>query len=174
MKTFLKIAGIFTVFGVIGIGVYAGKVYHDIKNISYELVKYQFKGIKEGKAFIDFILRIKNISIVRIKIVGYEFDIFINDIRVGAIKGTKEQVIKPEQYSLLSIPLGINLAETFGLVRSADILSSLATNPKAIVISLKGMFAAEVFKLKVKNIPIDYSISLQEIISIMNEPTPTT
>ena len=174
MKTFLKIAGIFAVFGVIGIGVYAGKVYHDIKNISYELVKYQFKGIKEGKAFIDFILRIKNISIVRIKIVGYEFDIFINDIRVGAIKGTKEQVIKSEQYSLLSIPLGINLAETFGLVRSADILSSLATNPKAIVISLKGMFAAEVFKLKVKNIPIDYSISLQEIISIMNEPTPTT
>lgn len=174
MKTFFKIAGIFAVFGVIGLGVYAGKVYHDIKNISYELIKYQYKGIKEGKVFIDFILKIKNISIVRIKIVGYEFDIFLNDINVGKIKGNKEQVIKAEQYSLLNIPLAINLKETFGLVRSADILSSLAMNPKSIIISLRGMFAGEVFKLKVKNIPIDYSITLQEIITLMNEPTPTT
>ena len=171
MKNIFKIIGIFAIFGVVGIGIYAGKVYKDIKNLCFELVKYEFKGFNGANVLINFVLKIKNISIVKIKIVGYEFDIFINNIKIGSIKDTQEQIIKSEQYSMLNIPIEIDVIKSFGLVKSSEILNALKSDPSKIVVSLKGLLAAEVFKLKVKNIPIDYSITLKEILEIMKTPS---
>ena len=58
MKNIFKIIGIFAIFGVVGIGIYAGKVYKDIKNLCFELVKYEFKGLNGANVLINFVLKI--------------------------------------------------------------------------------------------------------------------
>ncbi|KKR29672.1 MAG: hypothetical protein UT61_C0025G0004 [Candidatus Woesebacteria bacterium GW2011_GWA1_39_8] len=179
MKTALKILGIVTVFGFIGLGIYGVKIYRDIKNVCYELIKYELGGFNEkGNYVIKFWLKIKNISILKINITGYNIDIAINDTKVGNVKGNKEQKINPEAYSVLHIPLEIDVKRIFGLLTATEFAFKMSFDLSKIIISIRGKMAAQVYVYKykiltVKTIPIEYSVTLQEITNSMNNPSQT-
>lgn len=168
MKTGARIAWIM-VFGLGLVGIYAGIGIKKLMSICYNIVKYDVK-VDFEYIWLTLTLQIKNPSYLKVDIDGYDLDVYLNNAWVANVATKKHTSLNPGGDDLIKIPIKIQYLKTFGAVKSRDIVNSfLRKEFDKIVVSLKGKFDGTILKVKA-HVPVDYKISLLEIIKIMDEP----
>ena len=151
-------------------GIYAGVGIKKLMSICYSITKYKLVQIDLEYIYINFTLTLKNKSFLKVDIEGYNFDVYLNNKFVTALSSKKHEEIAGEGISVIDIPLKVAYLKTFKTVGGNEILNAFTEKKfDRIFVTLKGTFSGSVLKVPV-NVPVDYKITLEEIIKIMDAP----
>lgn len=163
-----KIALVFvTALGLVGI--YAGIGVKKLMSICYNIVKYEYK-LDLEYLYLDLTLQLKNPSFLKVGIDGYDLDVYLNNKWVAKVAKIKHEEIASEGISFIAIPIKIKYIKLINTIGGKEIINAFSNKEfHKIVIIVRGKLYGEVLKIPV-NVPVDYKITLAEIIKIMDEP----
>ena len=166
MKAGKAIAWLF--ISALGIaGIYVGIGVKQLMSFCYNIVKYEVK-IDFDYIYLNLTLNFKNPSYLKIDIVGYDLDVYINNGYIGKTTSKKYVPLKTGAFSSIVIPAKIPYLKM--KINGKEILNAFTEKRFAdIFISLKGKFDGTVLGVAA-HVPVDYKITLQEIIKIMDAP----
>ncbi len=167
-KKVLNIAIITSVVLVfVGIGCY---VYTNIKsalNYCYKVVNFSISNINKDGISLKVRLALLNNSEISATIEGYNFGVWINDIKIATIKESIKKQISPKVINYIDIPVTINPKE-FGsglYEKVLNVLSTYLLNKDKVIVKVEGSFSANVVLWSVRDYPISISMSVKEIMT---------
>ena len=148
-------------------GIYVGIGVKQLMSFCYNIVKYEVK-IDFDYIYLNLTLNFKNPSYLKIDIVGYDLDVYINNGYIGKATSKKYTPLKTGEFSSIVIPAKIPYLKMN--IKGKEILSAFTQKRyDDIFISLKGKFDGTVLRVSA-HVPVDYKITLTEIIKIMDSP----
>ena len=150
-------------------GIYVGIGVKQLMSFCYNIVKYEYK-VDLEYFYLNLTLNFKNPSYLKIDIVGYDLDVYLNNGYIGKITSKKYTPLKSGEFSSVVIPAKIPYPKLLKNINGKEILTAFADKRfDRIFVSLKGRFDGRVLKVPV-HVPVDYKITLEEIIKIMDSP----
>jgi LEA14-like dessication related protein len=169
MNKGVKIA-LWTLVAAIGrFGVYAGIAVKGLMAICYNIVKYEAR-IDLQFIYLKLTLKIKNPSILKMDIDGYNLSVYLNNKWVANVESKTHVEMKSEAISTIVIPVKIDFLKTYGVVGGKEIVNAfLRKEFDKIFINVAGRFDGTVMKYHA-HVPVDYKITLTEILKIMSSP----
>ena len=151
------------------VGIYAGIGVKKLMSICYNIVKYKYK-LDLEYLYLDLTLQLKNPSFLKVGIEGYDIDVYLNNKWVAKVAKINHEEIVAEGVSVIDIPIKIKYQKLINTVAGKEIINAFSSkNFDKIFVTLEGTFSGSVLKVLV-NVPVDYKITLDEIIKIMDAP----
>jgi len=152
-------------------GLYAGVGIYALTNICFNFKRFELTGIDKTFIGINFVLQIKNPSRINVHIDGYDIDVAINGTKVANIISANKKTLAGEKTNILVLPIKINYKETFGVLKSAELISLFAKKEYSkIYISLEGRFNGSLLKIPIRR-KINMKYTLAEIVKMASEPS---
>ncbi len=161
MKTWLKIS-----IGVVSASLVAGGIYiaAQIKKLqtgTFKVLGAKGLIINAGKLSFTLITQFKNNSNISATVTSQDYDVLINDKRVGTVSSKELVSIKAQDYNI--VPLKVDVSLNSLLTESLANLSNFLNNNKdAIKIKLKGSLTWKKGILSASQ-PFEVIYSLKEI-----------
>lgn len=160
MKTWLKLT-----LGLVGAGALTGVVYlisqiQKLKTGAFKVLGAKNLNISGGKVSFELITQFKNNSNISATVTNQDYDVLINDQRVGVIRSEESIAIKAQDYNI--IPLKIDVSLNSLLTQSLANLGNFFSNKDAIKVTLKGNLTWKKGILSAKQ-PFEINYTLKEI-----------
>jgi len=138
-------------------------------NINAKKTKVNNIGIKSIS--IDFAIDFKNNSDLEANIDGYQFDILLNGIKVSGATSNTQVIMKPNSLTTIIIPININPESLLSKqLVNLKTLSDIVSNRSNVIIAVNGSVSGGVLGIKVKQLPIQLSYSLAELLTPNTTP----
>lgn len=168
------IIGIVVLVLLIGAGYFAKKQMDKAMKYCYV---YNFKKSRVIKASataldIDFAVDFKNNSDIEAQIDGYKFDVLINGIKVSEVKTNTVAKIAANAFTTIVVPIKVNPTSLLSkkLINQETIKNFISDKSK-IKIGIKGSVSGGALGVKVKDMPIEVSYTLAEMMKPSGEAT---
>lgn len=160
MKTWLKIS-----LGVAGAGLLAGGGYliaqiQKLKTGTFKVLGAKNLLVSNGKVSFELITQFKNNSNLSATVTNQDYDVLINNQRVGIIHSEDSISIKAQDYNI--IPLKVDVSLNSLLTQSLANLGNFFSNKDAIKVTLKGNLTWRKGIISAKQ-PFEFNYSLKDI-----------
>lgn len=161
MKNWLKITIALVGAGALtGIGYLISQI-QKLKTGTFKVLGAKNLNISGGKVSFELITQFKNNSNLSATVTSQDYDVLINNQRVGIIHSEDSITIKAQDYNL--VPLKVDVSVNSLLTQSlANIANYFSNNKDAIKITLKGYLTWKKGILSAKQ-PFEFSYSMKEI-----------
>ncbi len=166
MENWIKIS-----IGVVSAGLIAGGVYiatqiQKLKTGAFKVLGAKSLVIGGGKLSFTLITQFKNNSNISATVTNQDYDVLVNDKRVGTVKSQESVSIKAQDYNI--IPLSINVGLTSLLTEGLANLGNYFSNKDAVNIKLKGNLTWRKGILSASQ-PFEINYTLTEIESLITK-----
>ncbi|MDD5013543.1 MAG: hypothetical protein PHW73_00390 [Atribacterota bacterium] len=165
MKKGLIIAGL-----IIGLGALAAGFYAFYRRQIYLALQFCYKlhqitpiTFSKNKVELKILLKILNRSSFDINLTGYDFDVYMNSIKLTHIKSNKENKILPNSSSIIELYVVINPKEVFSTSEWVKIFEYFITDTSKVIIKVTGQLSAKLNFISMKNLPVTYESSMKEL-----------
>ncbi len=139
---------------------------------NYNIKQSKINKISSSIIDIDFALDFKNNSDLEAQIDGYNFDILLNDVKISHVSSSAPVKIKSKAFTTITIPIKVNVTSLLSKnLLNLETAKNLISDRSKIMIGIKGVVSAGALGLKVKDMPIEISMSLTEMMAPSTEPT---
>jgi hypothetical protein len=165
MKTLLKIS-VFAGIAVIGYGVYMliNEQIRLIFSYCYRIKNIAIRSFKKDNINLKIDVLLKNQSDIGLEIISYNFDIYLDGIKVFNVKDPDTHINWAARgVSLVSTEVAFNPTEVFNATNLQKLLSKSAFNYKQIAVRTKGIVSVKHGFIKAKNVPLDITMTIDEI-----------
>lgn len=163
------------IIGVVATGLVGGYLYlnNQIKKLKEFCIKMKgFKIVKATTSLVDitFMLIFTNKSKLEILLSSYDFDLILNGVKVGRLKNTTNQVIKPSDKSEINFSLSFNPRTFFDVDTALKFINDTMFDKSKIKIQVKGKFNGKLFNtFELVDYPIDINYTLSELLQPSND-----
>lgn len=159
---------------VVPFGTAAGIGLYQLSKICYQMGGFKITAFDRNNLYMDIAIRIVNKSFLNLTIKSYDLNFYLNGVKVSNIVNKESKDIIPSAASTLVSTISVSFKETFGVVKSADLITNFATMQyDKITLSVDGEFKGRLLKIpftyKLKQ--TDWSWTLDEILKMMKEPS---
>lgn len=155
--------------GIAGIGYafysYIKKQIQQAMSFCYKFSAINFLKLDKSEFIILLTIKIRNQSDIRLNLDSYSFDVFINGKYVTNIVSPSSIDLLANAVSEFPVKIIFNPSKLFNLADVVSLISTALTDKKNFLIKLKGNISASVSFIRVKNLPIDMQMSLEEILA---------
>lgn len=162
---FIGIAGL--IFGLYTF--YKRQLYY-VMQYCYKLYKFVPKKFSKDNFQFDLTLKILNRSTFMLQINSYNIDIFIQNKYLTSINRNDINIINPSGVSYINATINIVPKNILDPALLAQLLGYYITDKSKIIISVKGTLNVQSSFIKLKKLPIDYSDSLQNLLTPSADP----
>jgi LEA14-like dessication related protein len=142
-------------------------------NYCYKISKVKINNVAKNDIDLDVTVKIRNNSEFILNVTKYSMNVAINGAIVANIASNTPQIIQNKGVSEIVMKVKFDPAKFF---KDSDILGiviAATTNRKAFIISVNGSLSAKMNFLSLTNIPIDISMTLDEILKPASSGTST-
>lgn len=154
-------------------GAIAGVGLYQLSQICYQMGGFKITAFDRQKLYIDIAIRIVNKSFLKLTIKSYDLNFYLNGVKVSNTKNEDKKEISPEATSTLTTTISVAFKETFGAIKSAEMIANFATKQyDKITLSVDGTF-----KGKLLGVPFTFTLkqnewtwTLADILKMMEEP----
>ncbi len=173
MKKYIIIA-VIVIALLVGMGFIAKKQFDKAMKYCYN---YNIKKSKVGKVsatalVIDFAIDFKNNSDISATLDGYKFDVLINNIKVGDVSSNKDTPLAANSMTTVMVPINVNPSALLSKkLINADTVKNIISDKSKVIMTIKGVMSGGAVGLKIKDMPIEISMSLAEMLAPSTEPT---
>ena len=127
---------------------------------SYEIVKFDL-----NKILMNIKLLIRNRSDFDMDLYGYDIKVFINGINIAILKNNIAQKVNNNSLSLITLTVDAIPKNLFKNIQQlTELILYTATDRKKVIIKVEGTVSAGSSFIKVRDLPIDISMSLDDIL----------
>lgn len=152
-------------------GIYIGIQVKNFMNICFQIGKYKMTGIDLQYIYVDFGLIVYNPDGLEAHLVGYHFDVFINDKWVAKIQSKGRIRLASEESTTITIPIQIDYRKAFGVVLGGEMIQLFAQKKyDSINVRLVGKYTGQALGIKVP-LDLDEKWTLADIVKSMSEPS---
>ena len=170
-KTIIIVAIVIAI--LLGAGYFAKKQMDKAMKYCYN---YNIKKSKVGKVsatslVIDFAIDFKNSSDITATLDGYKFEVIINNIKVGEVSSTKGFYLTANTITTIVVPINVNPSALLSKkLINADTIKNIISDKSKVNLTIKGSVTGGAIGLQIKDMPIEFSMSLAEIMAPTTEP----
>lgn len=161
-----KALGLIVVGGVILLAAYAYRQYNLLINASKKIVKATIHKFTFSEIDITVYIELFNKGDFSVDVTGQDYNVYVNDKFVSNITSADAVHIKGNGTTILPLRITFNPQQ----ILSAAILNigSIMNDKSKVIISVKGKLSASAGLIKLNNLPLDFSMSLAEIMQSSN------
>lgn len=138
-----------------------------LSDYCYKFAKVKINSVGLKKIDLTLWFKIKNKSDIDIKITKQQYTVYVNENAVSNITSNDLINIPPQQWAYFKIGVLFNPLQVLNI--ALQNVSELLTDKDSIKIRIAGKLSAGSEFLRLKNIPIDYSTTLGELLSSEEE-----
>ena len=166
MKKFFLGIGILTGIAVIGLGM-AKLLKEQVRlmfSYCYRIKNVVIRSFKKDNVDLrlDFLLR--NQSDITLDILSYDFDVYLEGIKVGKLKDDNANIVwKARDISLIGANINFNPSTVFNASNLTTLLAKAGFNYKQLGIRMNGIVSVKHGFIKAKNIPLDMTMTIEDI-----------
>ena len=165
MKTWLKITLGLAGAGLVSGGIYIASQIQKLKTGAFKVLGARNLAIGSGKLSFTLVTQFKNNSNISATVTNQDYDVLINDKRVGTIKSEDSVVIKAQDYNIINLRVDVGL-ESLLTESLANLANYFSNNKDAIKIKLKGDLTWKKGIISAKQ-PFEINYTLKEIESLI-------
>lgn len=170
MKTGTKIITVLVLTGLLVGFIYIRVQIAKLKDYCVKLKGFRFTNASLTDVGINFKLFFKNKSKLEIQLASYDFDLLINNIKVGRLNNSLMQTIAPQATSEINFNLSFNPKKFFNVGDALTFINNTMFDKSKIMIQAKGSFNGKLFNtFELVNYPIEMSSSLAELLKPSEE-----
>lgn len=167
----LKILGAIALAVLIPGGIVLGVSAYMLTKICYKPVDFAILSADIKTIKCELVMRVKNPSMISVGVSGYDFDVFINGIKIARLVNKDKAVLEKGSVSVVTIPITVALDKIIDFAKSSELLALLLTrNMSKIIVSLKGSFKGDVSGFPIST-SVDFKYSVAEIKKLAAEPS---
>ncbi len=148
---------------------YLANQFYTIYNFTYKISKVVVKNLTLNSTSILLYVDIINKSSLSVTIYDQQYDVLVNGVKVSSV--LLKDVIQLTQNSATSLPLDIAFSPMSILQTSAQNLTAILTDKSKVNIELKGTISVKWKSIDLKNIKVDITYTLQDLINMSKTPT---
>ena len=143
--------------------VYFGRQYNLIKNACYTIAGGVVHSININSVKITLFFRIANESDLTIEVADMVFNVYVNKMFVTKIIKNEKQMLYSKSDATIQLDFEFNPTDLLraGLTNIAPILY----DKEKLVLTIKGSFSAKSGGIKVRNFPIEESITVKQLLA---------
>lgn len=135
----------------------------------FKIATLKFLKLDKNQTIIDVNIKVRNQSDLRIDITNYNFDVYINDKKVTHISNPTSVDLLANAVSIIPLRIEFSPSKFFDLGNVISLLSSAITDYKNFKIRISGSLGAKLNFINIKDLPIDMTMNLAEILSDENK-----
>jgi len=128
---------------------------------------YNVKKLSVKRIIIELTFQIKNKSDIDIKVTSFDFNIYLNGIYATRIKSSKEQIIKANGSSIISLLVDIEPQKNKQLA-NWNFLSKAISDIGGIKVKTAGVISLKAFGASLKNQPVEIEMPLRDMLPDSN------
>jgi LEA14-like dessication related protein len=148
---------------------YLARQFYVVYNSPYKVSRVLIKNLTLNAVDLVLYLSITNKSDLTITVYGQHYDVLVNGTKVANVDSKNVMTLQKNNTSTL--PVAMSFAPDFLLKTSLLNLATALTDKSKINIQIKGYVSAKWKSIELKNININISYTLQELIDISKKPT---
>lgn len=130
----------------------------------YTIKGFKIIEISKKRIALQIDLWFKNKSKLDLKIMGYDFDIFINNQKVTKVVSNEKQTLAGESFSVLSFTIDFDPNTKWDSKELLTILAYAISDKSKVVIRTTGYVSAGINFVKIENLPITIDYTLAELL----------
>ncbi len=139
---------------------------------NYNIKKSKVKDASAKNIDIDFAVDFKNNSDIEAQIDGYTFDVLLNNVRVSEVTSGNKEIIKASDFTTIIVPIKLNLSNLLSKkLINQDFVKNIIFDKSKIMVGIKGFVSGGALGVKLKDMEIEISYSLAELLKPSKEPT---
>ena len=127
-------------------------------------------GITFSKMVINLFLNFTNPSLIDIDIESYNFDVLIDGKPVVKLISTEPGYVAASGTSVVKLVVNINPVQTLGNIFSSQVIMGILFDYSKVIIELKGTVTANHRGIGMKDIPVDITDNLQNLLYGSTKP----
>lgn len=161
---------IFTVATFAAIGAIAFGFYQFYKrqmrlalSFCYKFSKINIITLSKTKLTLDLTLKIRNQSDIRLNLSDYSFQVWINGKFITVISSVSNTDLLANAVSFLTLRVDFDPSKVFDANDLVTLTLTALTDKKNFIIKIKGKISAKANFIKIKDLPIDMQMSLEDI-----------
>lgn len=166
MKKLLIATGFLAGFTALGWGLsvwYKGQM-SKVMQYCYKIKRYKITRLDTEKIQLAIDLLIRNNSAFSMDINGYDLSVYVNDIKIAILKDTITQTVRNNSLSLITLNVDVIAKNLFKDAKKLGQIILYAVVDRAkFIIKVEGNVSASSGFLKIKQLPINISMNLDEI-----------
>lgn len=167
----LKILGAIALAIIVPGGIVIGVSAYMLTKICYKPVDFAILSADIKTFKCELKMKVKNPSMISVGIVGYDFDVFINGIKIATLVNKDKAIIEKGAVSVLTIPITVALDKIVDFVKSSELIGLFLTrNIGKIIVSLNGNLKGEVAGFPIST-AVEFKYSIDEIKKLAAEPS---
>ena len=166
---------------VVPFGSVAGIGLYQLSQVCYQMGGFKITAFDRKNLYMDIAIRIVNKSFLKLTVKSYDLNFYLNGVKVSNSKNEVPKEIIPEATSTLTTTISVAFKETFGALKSAEMIANFATQQyDKITLSVDGVFKVKLLgaPLTVKLKQTEWTWTLADILEMMKKPSvpcpPTT
>ena len=167
-KKVLIIVGVIAGFGLLGYGLfqwYRTQI-DKVMQYCYKIKRYKIIQFDMNKILMTIDVLIRNKSAFDMDINGYDMSVYINDVKIAVLKDTLTQKVNNNSLSLITLNVDVIAKNLFtDLKKLGQLIVWSAMDKSKVIIKVQGNVSASSSFIKIKDLPINISMSLQEILT---------
>ena len=105
-----------------------------------------------------------NPSMIDVNVEGYDLGVYLNDKLITRIDSTEPGYVAAQATSVVKLVVDIKPAETLKNFFSPQVMNALLFDYSKVIVRLKGTVSANHRGLGMKDIPVDISDTLQNLL----------
>lgn len=157
------------IYGGLGVLAVGGIAYYVrqsqlLSSFGYELISITYLGTQDNASKIEVKMQFTNTADFRIKIKGYDFDVFVGDTKVANAKDdTQEYILEPKQSAIIPF---VGTADTsLSLSMGITALVGYFFNDLESNATLRGTIDIQAGIVTINNLPLEFSATTGELIN---------
>lgn len=131
----------------------------------YKISSVSFNKISLNNINMNVGVLIMNKSDFVVNLTGYSFDIYLNEKLITTAKSNQIQTIANNSVSEIVANVNFEPSKFFDLSYVAQLLIWAVNSKDKIVLQIKGSFSAKLNFIQIANYPVDFKMTLAEILA---------
>lgn len=136
---------------------------------NYNIKKSKINKISSSGIDISAAIDFKNTSDITFNVDGYSLDILVNGSKISEVKSNAKSDIKANAFTTILVPIRLDLSGTKAL-SFTSLIKNIATDRSKIIFTIKGKVSGGAFGVKVRDFPLEISMTLAEMMEPSTEP----
>ena len=150
-------------FSLSAISIFAGAAYLQYRRLMDYVIKvkkFNLKSFSNKSVVVDILIEFENKSSLAFDITSQSYDVYLNDIFLAHVEGTKAIHVAPKSKTMMPLEVNVNTEEAFAKLKkyAIDIAAKGGNNKMRIKTKLK----VKLFGIPV-SIPYDYQATFSEM-----------
>lgn len=138
----------------------------------YTISSFRFSSINTNGISFSLILNIVNQSDIDINIKGYNFNVYLNDIKLANIISSQSQIWAKRSTSPIAVNINVKWNDlSINIGKITELVRYYITNKSKLLLKIDGKLSAEAFKISIKDYPFDMQFTIAELLSPNTEPS---